>query len=104
MEGVHGVTIEEADMALQRNEWNPVRAQQQLKVRRYLATRHFPLFLYFTQPLLFPVWRPQLDQLYSLSLCSREDCLRILSKYQWNLQLASRYLIRWSREEKAGPR
>ncbi|TWW63090.1 non-receptor tyrosine-protein kinase TNK1 isoform X3 [Takifugu flavidus] len=76
MEGVHGVTIEEADMALQRNEWNPVRAQQQLK----------------------------LEQLYSLSLCSRDDCLRILSKYQWNLQLASRYLIRWSREEKAGPR
>ncbi|XP_029695985.1 non-receptor tyrosine-protein kinase TNK1 isoform X4 [Takifugu rubripes] len=81
MGGVHGVTIEEADMALQRNEWNPVRAQQQLKVRRYL-----------------------LEQLYSLSLCSRDDCLRILSKYQWNLQLASRYLIRWSREEKAGPR
>lgn len=34
MEAVHGVTIEEADFALQRNEWNPVRAQQQLKVRR----------------------------------------------------------------------
>uniref|UniRef100_H3CXQ8 Tyrosine kinase, non-receptor, 1 n=1 Tax=Tetraodon nigroviridis TaxID=99883 RepID=H3CXQ8_TETNG len=68
MEAVHGVTIEEADAALQRNEWNPVRAQQQLK----------------------------LEQLYSLSLCSRDDCLRILSKYQWNLQLASRYLIRWS--------
>lgn len=34
MEGVHGVTIEEADVALQRNEWNPVRAQQHLKVRR----------------------------------------------------------------------
>lgn len=33
MEAVHGVTIEEADMALQRNEWNPARAQQQLKVR-----------------------------------------------------------------------
>lgn len=109
MDGVHGVTIEEADMALQRNEWNPVRAQQQLKVRGYLGTSHFSLWhgvfcLYLVQPLLFPVWRPQLEQLYSLSLCSREDCLRILSKYQWNLQLASRYLIRWSREEKAGPR
>lgn len=34
MEAVHGVTIEEADAALQRNEWNPVRAQQQLKVGR----------------------------------------------------------------------
>ncbi len=42
----------------------------------------------------------QLEQLYSLSLCSREDCLRILSRYQWNLQLASRYLIRWSREDR----
>lgn len=106
MEGVHGVTIEEADMALQRNEWNPVRAQQQLKVRRYLVTCHISLFLkkYFIQPLLFPVWHPQLEQLYSLSLCSREDCLRILSRYQWNLQLASRQLIRFSREEKAGPR
>lgn len=38
MEAVHGVTIEEADVALQRNEWNPVRAQQQLKVGRHLAT------------------------------------------------------------------
>lgn len=44
MEGVHGVTIEEADMALQRNEWNPVRAQQQLKVGRYLVTHHSSLF------------------------------------------------------------
>lgn len=75
MEAVHGVTIEEVHNALQRNDWNPVRAEQQLK----------------------------LDQLYSLSLCSREDCLRVLSRYQWNLQLASRYLIRWSREDRSGP-
>lgn len=74
MEAVHGVTIEEVQTALQRNDWNPVRAEQQLK----------------------------LEQLYSLSLCSREDCLRILARYQWNLQLASRYLIRWSREERPG--
>lgn len=47
---------------------------------------------------------PQVEQLYSLSLCSRDDCFRILSKHQWNLQQASRYLIRWSREDKAGPR
>lgn len=33
MEAVHGVTIEEVHIALQRNEWNPVRAEQQLKVR-----------------------------------------------------------------------
>uniref|UniRef100_A0A3Q2Y066 Tyrosine kinase, non-receptor, 1 n=1 Tax=Hippocampus comes TaxID=109280 RepID=A0A3Q2Y066_HIPCM len=45
--------------------------------------------------------RPQMEQLYSLSLCSREDCLRILSRYQWNLQLASRYLIRWSRDDRS---
>lgn len=37
MEAVHGVTIEEVDVALQRNEWNPVRAQQQLKVGRCLV-------------------------------------------------------------------
>lgn len=104
MEGVHGVTIEEADMALQRNEWNPVRAQQQLKVGRYLVTHHISLFFAFYSTAFSCFCRPQLEQLYSLSLCSREDCLRILSRYQWNLQLASRYLIRWSREEKAGPR
>lgn len=73
MEAVHGVTIEEVHAALQRNDWNPVRAEQQLK----------------------------LEQLYSLSLCSREDCVRILTKYQWNLQLASRYLFRMSREDRA---
>ncbi|XP_042368560.1 non-receptor tyrosine-protein kinase TNK1 [Plectropomus leopardus] len=74
MEAVHGVTIDEVHTALQRSDWNPVRAEQQLK----------------------------LDQLYSLSLCSKEDCLRILSRYQWNLQLASRYLIRWSRDSGSG--
>lgn len=47
---------------------------------------------------------PQVEQLYSLSMCSRDECLRILSKYQWNLQLASRYLLRLCREDKAGPR
>ncbi|KAM7377331.1 hypothetical protein PAMA_013899 [Pampus argenteus] len=75
MEAVHGVTIEEVHNALQRNDWNPLRAEQQLK----------------------------LEQLYSLSLCSRDDCLRILARYQWNLQLASRYLIRWSRDDRPGP-
>lgn len=75
MEAVHGVTTEEVHNALQRCDWNPVRAEQQLK----------------------------LEQLYSLSLCSREDCVKILAKYQWNLQAASRYLIRWSRDERTGP-
>lgn len=65
MEGVHGVTIEEADMALQRNEWNPVRAQQQLKVGRYLVTSHISLFLHFIQP-LFPVFA-----VLSWSSCTR---------------------------------
>ncbi|KAG7271720.1 hypothetical protein CRUP_001304 [Coryphaenoides rupestris] len=44
----------------------------------------------------------QWERLYSLSLCSKEDCVRILSRYQWNLQLASRYLIRLTREDR-GP-
>lgn len=75
MEAVHGVTTEEVHSALQRCDWNPMRAEQQLK----------------------------LEQLYSLSLCSREDCVRILAKHQWNLQIASRYLIRWSRDDRTGP-
>lgn len=32
-EAVHGATTEEVVRALQRNDWNPVRAEQQLKVR-----------------------------------------------------------------------
>uniref|UniRef100_A0A3P8T668 Tyrosine kinase, non-receptor, 1 n=1 Tax=Amphiprion percula TaxID=161767 RepID=A0A3P8T668_AMPPE len=76
MDAVHGVTTEEVHNALQRNDWNPLRAEQQLK----------------------------LEHLYSLSLCSREDCLRILSKYQWNLQHASRYLIRSTRDDRPGER
>ncbi|XP_038140879.1 non-receptor tyrosine-protein kinase TNK1 [Cyprinodon tularosa] len=75
MEAVHGVTTEEVQNALQRNDWKPARAEQQLK----------------------------LDQLYALRLCSIEDCIKILTKYQWNLQMASRYLIRVSREERLGP-
>ncbi|KAM4564512.1 non-receptor tyrosine-protein kinase TNK1 [Fundulus diaphanus] len=75
MEAVHGVTIDEVQTALQNNDWNPMRAEQQLKI----------------------------EQLYSLSLCTVEDCVKILSRHQWNLQLASRYLIRFSREERAGP-
>ncbi|XP_067117900.1 non-receptor tyrosine-protein kinase TNK1 [Osmerus mordax] len=72
MEAVHGVTIDEVRNALRRNEWNPLKAEQQLKM----------------------------EQLYSLSLCTREDCFRILSKYQWDLQLASRYLIKLTRDER----
>ena len=42
----------------------------------------------------------QLERLYSMSLCSKEDCVRILSKYQWNLEPASRYLLRMTREDR----
>ncbi|KAL4631490.1 activated CDC42 kinase 1-like [Arapaima gigas] len=65
-EAVHGVTSEEVVNALNRNDWHPVKAEQQLKV----------------------------EQLYFMSLCSRDDCYRILSRYRWDLQLASRYLLR----------
>lgn len=75
-DAVHGVTTEEVHNALQHNDWNPQRAEQQLK----------------------------LEHLYSLSLCSREDCLRILSKYQWKLEHASRYLIRSTRDDRPGER
>uniref|UniRef100_A0A3B3U3J9 Tyrosine kinase, non-receptor, 1 n=1 Tax=Poecilia latipinna TaxID=48699 RepID=A0A3B3U3J9_9TELE len=74
MEAVHGVTTEEVQSALQCNDWNPIRAQQQLKV----------------------------EQLYSLSLCSADNCVKILTKHQWNLELASRYLLRVTREDRLG--
>ncbi|XP_072543857.1 non-receptor tyrosine-protein kinase TNK1 [Salminus brasiliensis] len=67
---VHGVTIEEVLKALQRNDWNPVRAEQQLKT----------------------------EQLYYMNQCSREDCYKILSRYNWDLQHASRFLFRMARE------
>ncbi|KAI4900179.1 hypothetical protein NFI96_023899 [Prochilodus magdalenae] len=67
---VHGVTIEEVQKALQRNDWNPARAEQQLKT----------------------------EQLYHMNQCSREDCYKILSRYNWDLQQASRFLIRMARD------
>ncbi|XP_030193943.1 non-receptor tyrosine-protein kinase TNK1 [Gadus morhua] len=73
MEAVHGVTIEEVHNALRRNDGNAVRAEQQLK----------------------------LERLYSMSLCSRDDCVRILSRYQWNLEPASRCLLRLTREDRS---
>ncbi|MEQ2184809.1 hypothetical protein GOODEAATRI_011926 [Goodea atripinnis] len=45
----------------------------------------------------------QIDQLYLLSLCSIDDCVRILTRHNWNLQLSSRYLLRMFREERVGP-
>ncbi|KAJ8416824.1 hypothetical protein AAFF_G00327020 [Aldrovandia affinis] len=73
-QAVHGVTSEEVRNALRRNDWNPLRAEQQLKM----------------------------EQLYFMSMCSREDCIRILSRHQWDLQLASRYLLRLAREGDRG--
>uniref|UniRef100_A0A8C2F029 Tyrosine kinase, non-receptor, 1 n=1 Tax=Cyprinus carpio TaxID=7962 RepID=A0A8C2F029_CYPCA len=61
-EAVHGVTIEQVQKALYRNDWNPVWAQQQLKT----------------------------DQLYYMTQCSREECHKILARYNWDLQLAGR--------------
>ncbi|XP_073693268.1 non-receptor tyrosine-protein kinase TNK1 [Garra rufa] len=69
-EAVHGVTIEQVQKALYRNDWNPVRAEQQLKT----------------------------EQLYYMGQCSREECQKILARYNWDLQLAGRYLIRQDRE------
>ncbi|XP_030636356.1 non-receptor tyrosine-protein kinase TNK1 [Chanos chanos] len=71
-EAVHGVTSEEVQKALHRNDWNPVRAEQQLKT----------------------------DQLFFMNVCSREDCHKILSRYKWDLQLASRHVLRKNRDER----
>ncbi|XP_023653340.2 non-receptor tyrosine-protein kinase TNK1 isoform X1 [Paramormyrops kingsleyae] len=65
-EAVHGVTYEEVANALRQNDWNPVKAEQQLKV----------------------------EQLYFMNLCSRDDCVHILTRYQWDLQQASRYVLK----------
>lgn len=65
-EAVHGVTSEEVQRALHRNEWNPARAEQQLKT----------------------------DQLFYMNQCSREECQKLLARYNWDLQLASRHIIR----------
>ncbi|XP_026122836.1 activated CDC42 kinase 1 [Carassius auratus] len=69
-EAVHGVTIEQVQKALCRNEWNPVWAEQQLKT----------------------------DQLYYMTQYSREECQKVLARYKWDLQLAGRYIIRQDRD------
>lgn len=65
-EAVHGVTTEEVQRALHRNDWNPARAEQELKT----------------------------DQLYYMKQCTREECQKILARYNWDLQVASRYIFR----------
>lgn len=72
-EAVHGVTIEQVQKALCRNDWNPVRAVQQLKA----------------------------DQLYYMTQYSREECQKILARYNWDLQQAGRYIIRQDRDRTA---
>ncbi|KAK3546496.1 hypothetical protein QTP70_026342 [Hemibagrus guttatus] len=69
---VHGVTDEQVVKALQRSDWNPVRAEQQLKA----------------------------EQLYHLSQCSREDCYKILAHYKWDLQQASCFVMRMATERR----
>ncbi|KAG7457093.1 hypothetical protein MATL_G00242950 [Megalops atlanticus] len=64
-EAVHGVTIEECQAALQNHSWNVQRAVHYLKV----------------------------EQLFSLGLKSRAECLKILELYDWNLELASTQLL-----------
>ncbi|XP_069807992.1 non-receptor tyrosine-protein kinase TNK1-like isoform X3 [Dendropsophus ebraccatus] len=65
-ERVHGVTTEESRDALRRYSGDVTRAVQALKV----------------------------EQLYNVSRHSKEDCRRILEKCQWNLESASRYVLR----------
>ncbi|XP_063043454.1 non-receptor tyrosine-protein kinase TNK1 [Engraulis encrasicolus] len=76
LDAVHGVTSEEARAALHRHDWNPVKAEQMLKI----------------------------GQLYSMGLCSREDCNRILSRHKWDLEQSSRYLFRWAQEDRGRDR
>ncbi|XP_027025352.2 non-receptor tyrosine-protein kinase TNK1 [Tachysurus fulvidraco] len=72
MAAVHGVTDEQVVKALQHSDWNPVRAEQQLKA----------------------------EQLYHMSQCSREDCYKILARYKWDLQQASCFIIRMASERR----
>ncbi|KAM4675352.1 non-receptor tyrosine-protein kinase TNK1 isoform 2-T2 [Discoglossus pictus] len=65
-ERVHGVTTEESRDALRAHSGDVGRAVQALKV----------------------------EQLYNVSRHSKDDCRRILEKCQWNLESASRYVLR----------
>ncbi|KAM9312396.1 non-receptor tyrosine-protein kinase TNK1 [Gastrophryne carolinensis] len=65
-ERVHGVTTEESCDALRTYGGDVKRAVQALKV----------------------------EQLYNVSRYSKEECRRILEKCQWNLEAASRYVLR----------
>ncbi|XP_063806487.1 non-receptor tyrosine-protein kinase TNK1 [Pseudophryne corroboree] len=65
-ERVHGVTTEECREALRTYSGDVTRAVHALKV----------------------------EQLYNVSRHSKEECRRILEKCQWNLEAASRYVLR----------
>lgn len=97
---VHGVTIEEVQKALQRNDWNPLRAEQQLKVRMFFLgfLNILQIHIAFTHPLLCSI---QAEQLYHMNQCSREDCHKILARYNWDLQMASRFVIRMATERRS---
>ncbi|XP_075928957.1 activated CDC42 kinase 1 isoform X2 [Petromyzon marinus] len=62
---VHGVTTDECQAALQAHLWDVPRAVHYLKV----------------------------EQLFCLGLKSRAECERILEKFDWNLELASSFLL-----------
>ncbi|KAJ8396786.1 hypothetical protein AAFF_G00013850 [Aldrovandia affinis] len=64
-EAVHGVTIEECQIALQNHGWNAQKAVQYLKV----------------------------EQLFCLGLKTRAECQKILETQEWNLEQASTQLL-----------
>ncbi|PIO28940.1 hypothetical protein AB205_0075740 [Aquarana catesbeiana] len=65
-ECVHGVTTEESREALRNCGGDVARAVQSLKV----------------------------EQLYNICRFSKDECQRILDKCKWNLESASRYVLR----------
>lgn len=40
----------------------------------------------------------QAEQLYHMNQYSREDCHKILARYNWDLQQASRFVLRMAKE------
>lgn len=64
-EAVHGVTIEECQVALHNHSWNVQKAVHYLKV----------------------------EQLFCLGLKSRVECHKILEMCDWNLELASTQIL-----------
>lgn len=51
-----------------------------------------------THPLLCSI---QAEQLYHMNQCSRDDCHKILARYNWDLQQASRFVIRMATDRRS---